>query len=51
MTPPTWRELVRELPAFARFVVAMVAVAAVLVVLCAEVGVAYGRWVVLGVGR
>ena len=49
MTPPTWRELVRELPAFCRFIVGMVAVSAVLVVACAEVGVAYGRWAVVGV--
>lgn len=51
MTPPTWREIVRELPAFARFLAAMVGVSAVLVVACAEVGVAWGRWAVLGVGR
>ena len=49
MTPPTWRELVRELPAFVRFIAAMLAVSAVLVLACAEVGVAWGRWAVVGV--
>lgn len=51
MTPPTWRELMRELPGLALAVVLALGVSVVLVLACAEVGVTYGRWAVLGVGR
>ena len=51
MTPPTWREIARELPSLALAVVLVLGVSVVLVLLCAEVGVAYGRGAVLGVGR
>lgn len=43
MTPPTWRELMRELPGLALAVVLALGVSVVLVLACAEVGVTYGR--------